>query len=144
MRKGAVEITMSAVLAVIITVIVLAIVLSNFSDNFKMLMNSGKELQGKNYFAIQAQAKLCQAWHQEDFIDTVKLGIEGGFSDLGVNVDKNDNAVCMDQKTDYVNCVKKCVALLEIQDACSKLGEKCWAIDGGFLRRCDLEGCVTP
>jgi hypothetical protein len=142
LRKGAVELTLSAIAAVIIALLVLFVVVWNVFPEIRMAMNSGKEIKGKQYFQIQEQVKLCQAWLQSDYLDTINYGVDSGFSDLGLNKAGYENPLCVKQATDYQNCVKKCVALLEISSACGKKANNCYAIDEAFQARCDLEGCL--
>ncbi len=142
-RRGAVEVTLSAVAAVVIAIIVIAIVFYNVFPEIKMAVNSGKDIKGSQYFDIQQEIKLCQAWHQVDFMDTIKFGVDAGFANLKLNNPGFQNPICLNQALDYENCTKKCVSMTEIGDACAKHTDKCYQIDAAFDARCELEGCVA-
>ncbi|MFH0961278.1 MAG: hypothetical protein V1820_01195 [archaeon] len=144
-RKGAIEITITAVVAAVIALAVLFIVVGYVAPDIKMMLNNGTEIQGKKYLEIQSLQKLCAAWRDPgDYLDTIDLGVAKAFSDIGLSKESGDNLACADQKRDYVTCVKKCSALEGLVRACAERQEGCYAVGGKYFQRCDTEGCILP
>lgn len=138
------SVTAGIVMIVVIAMLVLYFVFQAFHQGVLPFMEGGKDIKGRNYLEIQRVVKLCSAWREStSYFDTIDLGLAKAFTDLQLNGEENGNLVCGDLKTDYEACVRKCVGLEMISEACATRGDDCYAITADNDFRCQLEGCAS-
>lgn len=141
-RKGALQLTITAVIATVIAIVVLWIVIGQVAPQINLMLNNGTDIQGNKYLEIQALQKACSTWRGFEYLDTIDFGIDDSFTKIGLSKRIGDNLVCEDQKRDYISCVKKCAAFETQLSACAERKEGCYSMGGKYFQRCDIEGCT--